>query len=78
MEGPIVAVWLLSHILLFVAPRTVAHQACRPWDFLGKNSGGGCYFLIQGIFPTQVSNLCLLHWQASSLPLSYQGSPKHP
>ena len=38
----------------------------------------GCYFLLQGIFPTQGSNLhllCLLHWQADSLPLSYQGSP---
>ena len=23
------------------------------WDFLGKNAGGGCHFLLQGIFPTQ-------------------------
>ena len=30
---------------------------------------------LQGIFPTQGSNPCLLHWQADSLPLSYQGSP---
>ena len=22
-----------------------------PWDFLGKNSGVGCHFLLQGIFP---------------------------
>ena len=29
-----------------------------------------------GIFPTQGSNLCSLHWQADSLPLSYQGSPE--
>ena len=28
-----------------------------------------------GIFPDQGSNLCLLHWQADSLPLSHQGSP---
>ena len=36
-------------------------------------------FLLQGIFPTQVSNLGLLHllhWQAHSLPLSYLGSQK--
>ena len=26
-----------------------------------------------GIFQDQGSNLCLLHWQADSLPLSYQG-----
>ena len=31
----------------------------------------GCHFCLQGIFPTQGSNshlLCLLHWQADSLP----------
>ena len=33
-----------------------------PWDFPGKNSGVGCHFLLQGIFPTQVSNLGLLHY----------------
>ena len=38
-----------------------------PWDFLGKNTGAGCHFLLQGIFPSQGSNphlLCPLHWQA--------------
>ena len=32
-------------------------------DFPGKNTGVGCHFLLQGIFPTQGSNclLCLLH-----------------
>jgi len=42
-----------------------------PWNFLGKNTGVGCHFLLQGIFPTQGSNPhlpCLLHWQADSLP----------
>ena len=34
-----------------------------------------CHFLLQGIFPTQGLNLCLLHWQVDSLPLSHQGSP---
>ena len=29
-----------------------------------------------GIFPGQGSNPCLLHWQADSLPVSYQGSPR--
>ena len=28
-----------------------------------------------GIFPDQGLNLCPLHWQVDSLPLSYQGSP---
>ena len=43
-----------------------------PWDFPGKNTGVGCYFLLQGIFLIQGSNLhllCLLHWQAGPSPL---------
>ena len=31
-----------------------------PWNFPGKNTGVGCHFLLQGIFPTQESNLCLM------------------
>ena len=46
-----------------------------PWDFPSKNTGVGCHFLLQGIFPTQGLNPCLLHWQAEFLPLSHQGSP---
>jgi len=34
----------------------------------------GCHFLLQGIFLTQRSNLCLLHFQADSLPLSHLSS----
>ena len=30
---------------------------------------------LQGIFPTQESNPCLLHWQEDSLPPSHLGSP---
>ena len=29
-----------------------------------------------GILPDQGLNLCLLHWQADSLPLSHRGSPE--
>ena len=32
-----------------------------PWDFPGKNTGVGCHFLLQGIFPTQGWNPGLLH-----------------
>jgi len=45
-------------------------------DFPGENTGVGCHFLLQGIFPTQRSNLHLLrllHWQAGSLPLAPLG-----
>ena len=47
--------------------------------FPGKNTGLGCHFLFQRIFPTQGSNLhvlSLLHLQADSLPLSHLGNPK--
>ena len=40
-----------------------------PWDSPGKNTGVGCHFLLQRIFPTQEWNpylLRLLHWQADS------------
>ena len=45
-----------------------------PRDSPSKNTGVGCHLLLQGIFATQGSNLCLLHWQAGSLLLSHQGS----
>ena len=31
------------------------------WDFLGKSTGVGCHFLLQGFFPAQGSNPGLLH-----------------
>ena len=64
-----------SCVRLFVTPWTVAHQAPCPWNFPGKNTGAGCHFLLQGIFSTQGSNLCLLHWQVDSLPRYHLGSP---
>ena len=37
-------------------------------NFPGKNIGMDCHFLLlQGIFPTQRSNLYLLQWQVNSL-----------
>ena len=49
-----------------------------PWDFPGKNTGVGCRFLLQGIFPTQGSNSHLLrlpHQQADPLALRHLGIP---
>ena len=48
-----------------------------PWNSPGKDTGVGCHFLLQGIFPTQGSKPCLLHllcWQVGSLPLCHLGS----
>ena len=48
-------------------------------DSKGKNTGVGCHALLQGIFPTQGSNLHLLgllHWQAGSLSVAPPGKPQ--
>ena len=45
-----------------------------PWDFPGKNTGVGCHFLLQGVFPTQESNLGFLHCRQTLYRLSYEGS----
>ena len=45
-----------------------------PWDSPGKNTGVGCHFLLQGIFPTQGLNLGLLQCRKILYWLSYQGS----
>ena len=46
-----------------------------PWDSSGKNTGVGCHFLLQDVFPTQGLNLPLLHYQVDSLPLSHLERP---
>ena len=53
---------------------------CNPWTvaplsmgFSSKNTGVGCHFLLQGIFPTQGSNLSILDWQVLSLSVSHHG-----
>ena len=43
----------------------------RPWDIPGKNTGVGCQFLLQEIFPTQGLNLCLLHCRQILYRLSH-------
>ena len=65
----------LGRVQLFATPWAVAHQAPLSMRFPGKNTGVGCHFLLQGIFPTQGSNPGLLLWQADSLLLSHLGSP---
>ena len=63
---------------------SVVSQSLRPHglssvhgDFPGKNTGVGCHFLLQGIFPTQGSNPYLPHCGQTHYHLSHQGSP-HP
>ena len=43
-------------------------------DSLGKNTEEDCHALLQGIVPTQGSNLCLLHCRQFIYPLTHLGS----
>ena len=45
-----------------------------PQDFPGKNTGVGCHFLLQGIFPTQRLNPGLLHCRKTLHCMTNQGS----
>jgi len=63
MPSKQVGVCVLIHVQLFETPWI---RLLCPWDFPGRNTGVGCYFLLQGIFPTQGWNQCLLpllNWQ---------------
>ena len=48
------------------------------WDFPGKNTGVGCHFLLQEIFPTQGLNPGLPHCRSLLYRLSHHGSPYLP
>ena len=66
---------LLSRARLFATPWAVAYQLLPPWDSPGKSTGAGCHFLLQRIFPTQGSNLDLLHCRQTLYRPSHQGNP---
>ena len=61
----------MSHVQLFATSSTVTLQASLSLDFPGKNTRGGCHFFLQGVFPPQGANpclLCFLGWEVDSLP----------
>ena len=50
-----------SLVRLCAIPQTAAHQAPRPWDSPGKNTGVGCHFLLQCMkvkSESEVAQLC--------------------
>ena len=81
---------LRTAVLLLLTSAQSCLTLCDPTDcsqpgssvhgiFPGKNTAVGCRALLQEIFPTPRQNpglLCLLHWQAGSLPLVPPRSPK--
>ena len=57
-------VWLMSSIYNYCVSRSVVPDSLQPhglqptrllcpWDFPGKDTGVGCHFFAQGIFPTK-------------------------
>ena len=67
-----------SSVRLFAAPMDCSPQTSLSVGFFSQTTGVGCHALLQGIFLTQRLNprlLCLLHWQAGSLPLAPSGKP---
>ena len=68
-----------SHVQLFATPWTIACQAPLSMGFSRQEYWSALHALLQGIFPTQGSNPCLLHllhWQVGSLPQVPPGKPK--
>ena len=64
---------VLSYVLLSAILWTIACQDPLFMQFSKKEYWSICHFLLQGIFPTQGSNLSLLHWQADSLTMELPG-----
>ena len=65
----------LSHVQFFAIFWTVASRLLCSWGFSGNSTGVDFRFLLQGIFPTQESNSCLLHCRQTSLPAEPLGRP---
>ena len=59
-------------------PKDLSHQAPLIMEFSRQEYQSGLPFPIPGDLPDpgiEPAFLCLLHWQADSLPLSHLGSP---
>ena len=53
----------------------IAGQVPPSMEFSRQNTGMGSRSLLQGIFPAQRSNPCLLHWRQILYHLSHEGTP---
>ena len=61
-------------VQFFVTPCTVALQALCPWNSPGKKTAVNSHFLLQDIFPTQGSNLGLMHCRQILYHMSHHRS----
>ena len=72
-------VYVLSCVQLFVTLWTLVYQAPLSMGLSRQEYWSGLPFPPPGDLPEQGSNpclLCLLHWQAVSLPLYHLGGPE--
>ena len=72
--------WKWSHSVVSDSWRPHGLQPSRllrPWDSPGKSTRGNCHSLLYRFFPTQGSNLGLLHCRQILCCPSYQGSHIH-
>ena len=60
--------------LVFATPLQPS-RPLHPWGFPSKNTGVGCHFLLEGIYPTHGLNSGLPHCGQTLYPLSHQGIP---
>ena len=72
---------LLSHfsrVRLYATPEMAGHQATRPWDSPGKNTGVGCHVILQCMkvkSESEVAQLCLT--LSNPMDCSAPGSSVH-
>ena len=65
-----------SESLSVVSDPLRPHGLYLPWNSPGQNTGGDCHSLLQGILPSQGSNLGLPHCRWILYQLSHKGSPR--
>ena len=65
----------VSHSVLSDSLQPQAARLPCPWDSLGKNTGMGCHFLLQGICPTQGLSPGLPQCRQTLYHLSHHRSP---
>ena len=67
-----VGIWVLRKSKMHLSDSLQPHGLFSPWNSPGQNTGVGSLFLLQGIFPTQESNLGLLHCKGIVYQLSHR------
>ena len=86
LQADTLTIWATKDSHIFIAKKVKVTQSCpilwphglySPWNSPGQNTGVGSLSFLQGIFPTQGSNLGLLHCGWILYQLSHRGSPIH-